>query len=229
MDVVDLQGLHPRFAATVLLHAARKGHAVCGVTPAARRLAEQRDALGASTLIEAKTATVHLMGPGDMFHLRVQREGQVLTVVPLDVIPTLTSGLWPQLSLGSQARPGWWVAEHDLVDALLGLASVPLPSAMVTLCGRRRWLASELAQEADLLQRRWAEGQAGRFSVGVLAEPQRPPVRVEAVAAEEDEPDLGPLHALLLRGQQEGWRPQMTVREALMHHLALTGDVLTSA
>jgi len=137
------------------------------------------------------------------------------------LFPTLTKELWPPLELGQRVRDGWWVSEHDLIDALLLLASGAVPSSLVMLSGRRRWSSEELIREAGLLQRRWTAGQGGAFSVDVLAESHRPPVRVEAVVQGEKEPDLAPLHSLLTTRQSEGWRPQMTVREALMHHLAL--------
>ena len=226
MAAVDLRGLHPRFSATVMLHAARKGHPVAGVTEAARQLARARDPLGLSSLIEEEEATARLSGPGDGSRFEVERDGRVLQVRPIDVIPTLTAGLWPDLLLDADARAGWWVAEHDLVEALLSLAAHPVPEGSLVLSGRRRWQASELMHEAALLHRRWEQGQVGAFSVEVLAEPQRPPVRVESVGLDDQEPDLGPLHRLLSEHRSEGWRPQMTVREALMHHLALVEGAL---
>ncbi|MEC7151003.1 MAG: hypothetical protein VXW85_00920, partial [Candidatus Thermoplasmatota archaeon] len=63
MEAVDVGGLHPSLAATVILHAARNGQPVSGIAPAARRLAEVRDALGASVVVESEQAAVHLSGP----------------------------------------------------------------------------------------------------------------------------------------------------------------------
>ncbi|MGB0489777.1 MAG: hypothetical protein ACPHK3_05750 [Candidatus Poseidoniaceae archaeon] len=221
MVAIGLGGLHPRLAATVLLHAARKGQAVCGAVPAARQLAHARDPLGASSVVESSEATVHLFGPGDHHRLALSRGDHVLTVLPLDVIPTLTAGVWPVVHLDDNVRDGWWVAEHDVIDAILHLAQVPFSTGTVVMSGRRLWQASELVQEASMLHRRWSAGLDGAFSVDVLAEPQRPPVRVQTILSGESEPDLRPLHELLLAQRAEGWRPQMTVREALMHHLAL--------
>ncbi len=221
MQAVDVQGLHPRFAASVVLLAGRKGHPVSGMTPVVRNMIADRDLLGASNIVETDHAETHLSGPGGGCHLTIEREGCILTVVVQDLVPTLTKELWPALELGHKVRAGWWVSEHDLIEALLLLASGTVPSSKMVLSGRRRWSAEELAREAGLLQRRWTAGQGGAFSVDVLAEPHRPPVRVEAVVQGDTEPDLAPLHALLSTRQPEGWRPQMTVREALMHHLAL--------
>lgn len=221
MEAVDIGGLHPRLAATVLLHAARKGQPVCGIIPATRGLAEVRDALGAAAVIESSGASVRLSGPDDRHRLVLQRDEGVLMLAPQDIIPTLTPGVWPNFHVGDHARDGWWVAEHDVIDAILQLAQGPFPDATVVLSGRRLWRAAELHQEASMLHRRWEAGFEGAFSAEVLAEPQRPPVRVQAVVSGDQEPDLGPLHDLLLAHQAEGWRPHMTVREALMHHLAL--------
>ena len=221
MQAVDVQGLHPRFAASVVLFAARKGHPVSGLTPVVRKLIAGRDPLGASSIVESDHAEVHLSGPGSGYHLTIEREGCLLTVVVQDLVPTLTKELWPPLELGHKVRDGWWVSEHDLIEALLLLASGAVPSSKMVLSGRRRWTSEELIREAGLLQRRWMAGQGGAFSVDVLAEPHRPHVRVEAVVQDSKEPDLAPLHTLLTTRQSEGWRPQMTVREALMHHLAL--------
>ena len=221
MEPVDDQGLHPRLAASVALLAARKGRAVAGVTPLIRTIMAGRDPLGASSVVEAEHAEALLSGPGIDHSLAIEREGHRLTVHVRDLVPTLTKEVWPSLELGHEARDGWWVSEHDLIEALLLLASGSVPSSTVVLSGRRRWSAGDLVREAGLLQRRWAAGQGGAFSVDVLAEPHRPPVRVEAVVQGEEEPDLAPLHALLSTRQSKGWRPQMTVREALMHHLAL--------
>ena len=43
MEPVDVQGLHPRLAASVALLAARKGRAVAGVTPLIRTIMAGRD------------------------------------------------------------------------------------------------------------------------------------------------------------------------------------------
>lgn len=225
MEAVDVGGLHPSLAATVILHAARNGQPVSGIAPAARRLAEVRDALGASVVVESNQAAVHLSGPDEDHRLMLARGDDVLTLIPRDVLPTMSSDLWPTLYLDDRARDGWWVAEHDVVDALLALASGPFPTATMVLSGRRLWQTGELLREAAMLHRRWEAGQHGAFSAEVLAEPQRPPVQVRAVTSVEDEPDLAPLHDLMLTRRQEGWRPQMTVREALMHHLALLESI----
>lgn len=221
MEAVDVRGLHPRFAASVALLAARKGRPVAGVSPLVRTIMAGRDPLGASSLVESERAAALLAGPGSDHRLTIERGNHRLTLVVRDLVPTLTKEVWTPLELGHGARDGWWVSEHDLIEALLVLASDSVPSSHVVVSGRRRWSAEDLAREAGLLQRRWAAGQGGAFSVDVLAEPHRPPVRVEAVVPGDREPDLGPLHALLSTHQSEGWRPQMTVREALMHHLAL--------
>ena len=225
MEAVDVGGLHPSLSATVILHAARNGQPVSGIAPAARRLAEVRDALGASVVVESPEATVHLSGPGEHHRLVLARGDDVLTLVPRDVVPTMSSNLWPTLHLDDRARDGWWVAEHDVVDALLALASGPFPTATMVLSGRRLWQTGELLREAAMLRRRWEAGLHGAFSAEVLAEPQRPPVQVRAATPDEDEPDLAPLHDLMLTRRKEGWRPQMTVREALMHHLALLESI----
>jgi hypothetical protein len=225
MQAVDVQGLHPRFAASVVLLAARKGRPVSGLTPVVREMIADRDPLGASSIVESDHAEALLSGPDGEHHLTIEREGCLLSVAVQDLVPTLTKELWPALELGHKVRDGWWVSEHDLIEALLLLASGAVPSSKVVLSGRRRWSSEELIREAGLLQRRWTAGQGGTFSVDVLAEPHRPPVRVEAVVQGDKEPDLGPLHALLATRQSEGWRPQMTVREALMHHLALNDGI----
>jgi hypothetical protein len=221
MEAIDVQGLHPRFAASVVLLAARKGRPVAGLTPLVRKILAGRDPLGASSIVESDHAGAFLSGPDGKHHLTIEREGGLLVVAVQDLVPTLTKELWPPLELGQRVRDGWWVSEHDLIDALLLLTSGAVPSSLVMLSGRRRWSSEELIREAGLLQRRWTAGQGGAFSVDVLAESHRPPVRVEAVVQGEKEPDLAPLHSLLTTRQSEGWRPQMTVREALMHHLAL--------
>ena len=225
MEAVDVGGLHPSLAATVILSAARNGQPASGIAPAARRLAEVRDTLGASVVVESEQAAVHLSGPDDHHRLVLARGDNVLTLSPRDVIPTMSSDLWPTLHLDVRARDGWWVAEHDVVDALLALADAPFPTATMILSGRRLWETEELLREAAMLHRRWEAGLPGAFSAEVLAEPQRPPVQVRAATSEEDEPDLAPLHDLMLTRRQEGWRPQMTVREALMHHLALLESI----
>ena len=221
MEAVDVSGLHPSFAATVLLCASRKGQPMSGIGPVTRDIAQGRDLLGASALVESNNASVHLSGPDDHLRLVLQRGETVLTVLPRDVLPTMTPDVWPTLHLDGQARDGWWVSEHDVVDALIALANVPFPTATVVLSGRRHWRAEELLHEANMLNRRWEAGIEGNFSVDVLAEPQRPLVRVQPVTFDEKEPDFALLHELMLTHQSEGWRPQMTVREALMHHFAL--------
>lgn len=225
MEAVDLRGLHPNFAATVLLHAARKGHPVSGIDSVVRDLAQGRDPLGASVVVESSEAAVHLSGPSEHHRLVLERGDEVLTLIPRDVLPTMSLDVWPEVQLGEQARDGWWVSEHDVVDALLALANGPVPTLTATMCGRRRWQATEFRHEASMLHRRWAQGVKGGFSIDVLAEPQRPRVSVQAALSEEDEPDLAPLHDVLLTRQAEGWRPHMTVREALMHHLALLESI----
>ena len=117
----------------------------------------------------------------------------------------------------------YWVAESDVVDALVRIAlhQPQLPETM-DIVGRRRWSTKETHHEMQMLYNRTRAGSTGQFTASLLDQPPSPKISVVPIDAAQQgtRPSLGPLHNVLVECDGHGWQPTSPLRTAMMVYLA---------
>jgi hypothetical protein len=117
----------------------------------------------------------------------------------------------------------YWVAESDVVDALVRIAlhQPQLPETM-DIAGRRRWSTQQTHHELQMLYHRTQAGSTGQFTASLLDQPASPKISVVPiqVAQQTTRPSLGPLHNVLVECDGHGWQPTSPLRTAMMVYLA---------
>lgn len=159
-------------------------------------------------------------------------------IVIKDMIPESKSSFFQSESLASAYRQKersentdcvpsyhWWVAQQDVIDALVCLFSLDckLPREL-NICGRKMWSLADTKDQLKMLYDRTVAGQTGSFEISHLAANSPIPnglVAIEEVSNNVQRPSLASLHGLLLETSCNGWRPQVTLRTALMKYIAL--------
>ena len=117
----------------------------------------------------------------------------------------------------------YWVAESDVVDALVRIAlhQPQLPESM-DIAGRRRWSTYQTHRELQMLYNRTRAGSTGQFMASHLDQPASPKITVVPIDAIQQgtRPSLGPLHNVLVECDGHGWQPTSPLRTAMMVYLA---------
>ena len=117
----------------------------------------------------------------------------------------------------------YWVAESDVVDALVRIAlhQPQLPETM-DIAGRRRWTTEQTHHELQMLYNRTRAGSTGQFTATLLDQPASPKISVVPIDAAQrgTRPSLGPLHNVLVECDGHGWQPTSPLRTAMMVYLA---------
>ena len=117
----------------------------------------------------------------------------------------------------------YWVAESDVVDALVRIAlhRPQLPKS-IDIAGRRRWSTQQTHHELQMLYNRTRAGSTGQFTASLLDQPASPKISVVPIdAAQQDtRPSLGALHNVLVECDGHGWQPTSPLRTAMMVYLA---------
>jgi len=117
----------------------------------------------------------------------------------------------------------YWVAESDVVDALVRIAlhQPQLPESM-DISGRRRWSTQQTHHELQMLYNRTRAGSTGQFTASLLDQPASPKISVVPIDAVQhgSRPSLGPLHNVLVECDGHGWQPTSPLRTAMMVYLA---------
>ena len=119
----------------------------------------------------------------------------------------------------------WWVAQQDVIDALVCLFSIDckLPREL-NICGRKMWSLADTKDQLKMLYDRTVAGQTGNFDISHLTANSPIPnglVAIEDMSNDVQRPSLASLHDLLLATSCHGWRPQVPLRTALMKYIAL--------
>ena len=122
----------------------------------------------------------------------------------------------------------WWVAQQDVIDALVCLFSLDckLPREL-NICGRKMWSLTDTKDQLKMLYDRTVAGQTGNFDISHLTANSPIPnglVAIEDMSNDVQRPSLASLHDLLLATSCHGWRPQVPLRTALMKYIALQLD-----
>ena len=122
----------------------------------------------------------------------------------------------------------WWVAQQDVIDALVCLFSLDckLPQEL-NICGRKMWTLADTKDQLKMLYDRTIAGQTGNFNVLHLAAKSPNPnglIAIEEMSNNAQRPNLASLHELLLQSSCNGWRPQVPLRTALMKYIAWQFD-----
>ncbi len=117
----------------------------------------------------------------------------------------------------------YWVAESDVVDAMVRIAlhQPELPSR-IDVAGRRCWSTRQTHHELKMLYDRTQAGSTGEFTASHLDQPPSPKISVVPIDGKEQasRPELGPLHETLVQCDGHGWQPTSTLRTAMMVYLA---------
>ena len=119
----------------------------------------------------------------------------------------------------------WWVAQQDVIDALVCLFSLDckLPREL-NICGRKMWSLADTKYQLKMLFDRTVAGQTGNFDISHLTANSPIPnglVAIKDMSNDVQRPSLASLHDLLLATSCHGWRPQVPLRTALMKYIAL--------
>ncbi len=155
------------------------------------------------------------------------------SIVLHDVLPSgRNSGLvneelesiWSAIEHSMDAEAShYWVAESDVVDALVRIAlhQPQLPKSM-DIAGRRRWSTQQTHHELQMLYNRTRAGSTGQFMASHLDQPASPKITVVPIDAIQQgtRPSLGPLHKVLVECDGHGWQPTSPLRTAMMVYLA---------
>ena len=117
----------------------------------------------------------------------------------------------------------YWVAESDVVDALVRIAlhQPELPNH-IDIAGRRRWSTQQTHHEMQMLYNRTRAGSTGQFTATLLDQPSSPTIAVVPINAahQSTRPSLGQIHDVLEQCDGQGWQPTSPLRTAMMVYLA---------
>ena len=117
----------------------------------------------------------------------------------------------------------YWVAESDVVDALVRIAlhQPELPNH-IDIAGRRRWSTQQTHHEMKMLYNRTRAGSTGQFTATLLDQPSSPTIAVVPINAahQSTRPSLGQIHDVLEQCDGQGWQPTSPLRTAMMVYLA---------
>ncbi len=117
----------------------------------------------------------------------------------------------------------YWVAESDVVDALVRITlHQPQLPVRIDIAGRRRWSTQQTHHELQMLYNRTRAGSNGQFSASLLDQPASPKISVVPIDSVEQtsRPSLGPLHDVLVECDGHGWQPKSPLRTAMMVYIA---------
>ena len=117
----------------------------------------------------------------------------------------------------------YWLAESDVVDALVRIAlhQPELPNH-IDIAGRRRWSTQQTHHEMQMLYNRTRAGSTGQFTATLLDQPSSPTIAVVPINAahQSTRPSLGQIHDVLEQCDGQGWQPTSPLRTAMMVYLA---------
>ncbi|DAC41506.1 MAG TPA: hypothetical protein D7I00_03005 [Candidatus Poseidoniales archaeon] len=191
-----------------------------------------------ATLLEAGIANVESSHRAEMNFVFFSEENTITindssTVVLHDVLPSgrnngmVNAGLdsiWSQIeTTNDNIGSHFWVAESDVVDALVRIAlNQPALPSRIDIAGRRRWSTQQSHHELQMLHGRTQAGTTGKFTASLLDQPASPEISVVPIRSEEQtpRPSLGPLHDVLIECDGHGWQPTSPLRTAMMVYLA---------
>jgi len=191
-----------------------------------------------ATLLEAGIAKVTSSGDADQVFTFFNEMNTIeingrCSMVLHDVLPSgenhglTNSGLdsiWGSIHSNIEGDEShYWVAESDVVDALVRIAlhQPELPNH-IDIAGRRRWSTQQTHHEMQMLYNRTRAGSTGQFTATMLDQPASPTIEVVPINAAHQSmrPSLGPIHDVLEQCDGQGWQPTSPLRSAMMVYLA---------
>tara|TARA_B100001113_G_C21002440_1_gene575551 strand:- start:100 stop:780 length:681 start_codon:yes stop_codon:yes gene_type:complete len=148
-------------------------------------------------------------------------------IIVTDMIPNRSDKWMPQEikswieGNNHDSQPRYWVSIVDVATAVAHIAKNEQKIDQIKVCGRRRWLPENSKAEFDMLWQRTQQGQSGNFTTSVLFGHEIAGMEAVPITDEEySRPDLKPLHKILNELTNEGWRPLIPFRTALMTLIA---------
>ncbi len=191
-----------------------------------------------STLLEAGIATVTASENVDILFDFFHEQNTITvnehcSIVLHDVLPsgenrgllnTSLDSIWGAIeSTMDDDSSHYWVAESDVVDALVRIAiHQPELPERIEIAGRRRWSSKQTHHELQMLYNRTRAGSTGQFTASMLDQPASPTISVVPIGAAEQttRPPLGAIHDVLQQCDGQGWQPSSPLRTAMMVYLA---------
>ena len=191
-----------------------------------------------ATLLEASIAKVTATSDADQVftlfnEMNTIEINGVCSMVLHDVLPSgenhglINPGLdtiWASIDSNIEGDEShYWVAESDVVDALVRIAlhQPELPNH-IDIAGRRRWSTQQTHREMQMLYNRTRAGSTGQFTATLLDQPSSPTIAVVPINAahQSTRPSLGQIHDVLEQCDGQGWQPTSPLRTAMMVYLA---------
>jgi len=140
------------------------------------------------------------------------------------IVNTELDSIWNQIDASiDDIGSHYWVAESDVVDALVRITlHQPQLPVRIDIAGRRRWSTQQTHHELQMLYNRTQAGSTGQFSASLLDQPASPKIAVVPIDSVEQisRPSLGPLHDILVECDGHGWQPTSPLRTAMMVYIA---------
>ena len=191
-----------------------------------------------ATLLEASIAKVTATSDADQVFTLFKEMNTIeingrCSMVLHDVLPSgenhglINPGLdtiWASIDSNIEGDEShYWVAESDVVDALVRIAlhQPELPNH-IDIAGRRRWSTQQTHREMQMLYNRTRAGSTGQFTATLLDQPSSPTIAVVPINAahQSTRPSLGQIHDVLEQCDGQGWQPTSPLRTAMMVYLA---------
>ena len=140
------------------------------------------------------------------------------------MVNEVLESIWNQIGTSLDASGfNYWVAESDVVDALVRIVlNKPKLPTRIDIAGRRRWSTQQTHHELQMLYNRTQAGSSGQFTASLLDQPASPKISVVPINSVQrsSRPSLGPLHDVLVVCDGHGWQPTSPLRTAMMVYLA---------
>tara|TARA_B100001113_G_scaffold346733_1_gene338070 strand:+ start:1909 stop:2625 length:717 start_codon:yes stop_codon:yes gene_type:complete len=191
-----------------------------------------------ATLLEASIAKVTATSDADQVftlfnEMNTIEINGVCSMVLHDVLPSgenhglinpSLDTIWASIDSNIEGDEShYWVAESDVVDALVRIAlhQPELPNH-IDIAGRRRWSTQQTHREMQMLYNRTRAGSTGQFTATLLDQPSSPTIAVVPINAahQSTRPSLGQIHDVLEQCDGQGWQPTSPLRTAMMVYLA---------
>jgi len=124
------------------------------------------------------------------------------------------------IEVESDDQAYYWVSPRDVSDAIVMCLSMQSLPDIIEICGRRGWSIEDTQSEFSVLFSRWNQSKSGEFRKESLQSIELPLMIQAYTGTPPNRPNLEPLHSLLLRKRQDGWRPYVPLRTMLMELIA---------
>ena len=240
MPTIGIAGLDTPLAAELVERLTGRGADVAAAEPWPDELARRVAALTGAPPRPASEAEAWVAlwpaspPPAATQALRVAPEGERPADIRVrDLLVIGEPGPWGPADLASLVEddeastpPRSWIPPRDVAHVIARLVLAGAPPALANpllITGRRRWPASEVRAQLDLLTDRWRATQDGDARRLALPSDAALPTSQPGPAAPPPAVELGPLEAALRAADGDGFHSTTSLRATLMEWLVATG------